>query len=80
MGSGAVLICCTFIFYITHGLSSRGWLNGDNFIVGSIGSIVILVSTFVFFPIFRMFGVAFKGTECGYELRNFSDKLFNNGI
>ena len=37
VGSGAVLLCSTFIFYITHGLSSRGWLNGDNFIVGSIG-------------------------------------------
>ncbi|GIS77672.1 MAG: hypothetical protein CM1200mP13_10310 [Candidatus Pelagibacterales bacterium] len=47
----------------THGLSARGWLNGDNFIVGSIGSIIILVSTFVFFPIFRMFAVAFKGTK-----------------
>ena len=35
VGSGAVLLCSTFIFYITHGLSSRGWLNGDNFIVGS---------------------------------------------
>ena len=37
VGSGAVLTCCTFVFYITHGLSARGWLNGDNFIVGSIG-------------------------------------------
>ncbi len=80
VGSGAVLTCCTFIFYITHGLSSRGWLNGDNFIVGSIGSIIILVSTFVFFPIFRMFTVAFKGTEGGYEISNFSDKIFNKGI
>ena len=66
VGSGAVLTCCTFVFYITHGLSARGWLNGDNFIVGSIGSIIILVSTFVFFQIFRMFNVSFKVTECGY--------------
>ena len=80
VGSGAVLLCSTFIFYITHGLSSRGWLNGDNFIVGSIGSIIILVSTFVFFPIFRMFAVAFKGTEGGYEISNFSTKIFNKGI
>ena len=80
VGSGAVLTCCTFVFYITHGLSARGWLNGDNFIVGSIGSIIILVSTFVFFPIFRMFAVAFKGTEGGYEISNFSDKIFNKGI
>ena len=41
IGSGAVLTCCTFIFYITHGLSSRGWLNGDNFIVGSLSLIHI---------------------------------------
>ena len=80
IGSGAVLTCCTFVFYITHGLASRGWLNGDNFIVGSIGSIIILVSLFVFFPIFRMFGVAFKSTEGGYELTNFLNKFINKGI
>ena len=27
-----------------------------------------------------MFGVAFKGTEGGYEISNFSDKIFNKGI
>ena len=46
IGSGAVLTCATFIFYITHGLASRGWLNGDNFIVGSIGTIIALLTTF----------------------------------
>jgi len=67
MGIGAVLTCSAFVFYITHGLSARGWLNGDNFIVGSIGSIIILVSLFVFFPIFRMFAFAFKSSDGGYE-------------
>jgi hypothetical protein len=27
-----------------------------------------------------MFTVAFKGTEGGYEISNFSDKIFNKGI
>ena len=58
IGIGAVLTISTFIFYITHGLSSRGWLNGDNFIVGSIWFIIILVSIFVFFPIISMFNKA----------------------
>ena len=80
IGSGAVLTCATFIFYITHGLASRGWLNGDNFIVGSIGTIIALLTTFVFFPIFRMFVVAFKNSEGQYELINFSNKFMNKGI
>ena len=80
MGIGAVLTCSAFVFYITHGLAARGWLNGDNFIVGSIGSIIILVSLFVFFPIFRMFSFAFKSSGGGYELINFSNKFMNKGI
>ena len=54
--------------------TSSADLNGDNFIVGSIGSIIILVSLFVFFPIFRMFAFAFKSSDGGYELINFSNK------
>jgi iron(III) transport system permease protein len=80
IGIGAVLTISTFIFYITHGLSSRGWLNGDNFIVGSIWFIIILVSIFVFFPIVSMFNKAFIGTEGSYELLNFSKKFLNRGI
>ena len=63
VGIGAVLTVGTFIFYITHGLSSRGWLNGDNFIVGSIWFIIILVSLFVFFPILTMFNKAFISSD-----------------
>ena len=80
IGIGAVLTISTFIFYITHGLSSRGWLNGDNFIVGSIWFIIILVSIFVFFPIVSMFNKAFIGAEGSYELLNFSKKFLNRGI
>ena len=80
MGMGALFMCSTFVFYIMHGLASRGWLNGDNFIVSSIGSIIILVTVFVFFPIARTLSFAFKSGEGGYELINFSDKFFNKGI
>ena len=61
IGIGAVLTISTFIFYVTHGLASRGWLNGDNFIVGSIWVVIILVSIFVFIPILNMFDRAFIG-------------------
>jgi len=80
VGIGAVLTVATFIFYITHGLSSRGWLNGDNFIVGSIWFIIILVSLFVFFPILTMFNKAFISPEGSYQLLNFSNKFVNKGI
>ena len=76
MGIGAVLVASTFLFYITHALSSRGWLNGDNFIVGSIGVIIFLVGLFVFFPIGNMFTYAFISIEG----TSFSSKFFNQGI
>ena len=43
-------------------------------------SIIVLVNYFVFFPIFRMFIVAFKNSKVSYELINFSNKFMNKGI
>ena len=76
MGIGAVLVASTFLFYITHALSARGWLNGDNFIVGSISTIIFLVGLFVFFPIGNMFTYAFISIEGS----SFSSKFLNQGI
>ena len=80
IGIGAVLTISTFIFYITHGLASRGWLNGDNFIVGSIWVVIILVSIFVFIPILNMFDRAFISSEGVHTLASFSDKFINKGL
>ena len=80
IGIGAVLTISTFIFYVTHGLASRGWLNGDNFIVGSIWVVIILVSIFVFIPILNMFDRAFIGSEGIHTLASFSDRFINKGL
>jgi iron(III) transport system permease protein len=80
IGIGAVLTISTFIFYVTHGLASRGWLNGDNFIVGSIWVVIILVSIFVFIPILNMFDRAFIGSEGIRTLTSFSDRFINKGL
>ncbi len=80
IGIGAVLTISTFIFYITHGLASRGWLNGDNFIVGSIWVVIILVSIFVFIPILNMFDRAFIGSEGIRTLASFSDRFINKSL
>jgi iron(III) transport system permease protein len=80
IGLGAVLTISTFIFYVTHGLSSRGWLNGDNFIVGTIWLIIILVTLFVFMPIFSMLHRAFINSEGVHTLVSFSDKFINKGL
>ena len=80
IGIGAVLTISTFIFYVTHGLASRGWLNGDNFIVGSIWTVIILVSIFVFIPILNMFDRAFIGSEGIRTLASFSDRFINKGL
>ncbi|MEK9638103.1 MAG: ABC transporter permease subunit [Pelagibacteraceae bacterium] len=80
IGIGAVLTISTFIFYVTHGLSSRGWLNGDNFIVGTIWLIIILVSLFVFMPILSMLDRAFINSEGVHNLVSFSDKFINKGL
>lgn len=77
MGYGALLTAGAFLFLFTLGLAARGAVNGDVFVVGSIGFIIALVTIFVFFPIIQMLSQAVRTEDGGYSLSVFAAKFFN---
>ncbi len=77
MGYGALLTAGAFLFLFTLGLAARGAVNGDVFVVGSIGFVVALVAVFVFFPIFQMLIQAVRTEDGGYSLSVFATKFLS---
>ena len=51
LGYGAMLVSAAFLFFATQGIAARGAVNGDVFVVSSIGFIVAIVGAFIFFPV-----------------------------
>ncbi len=59
-GAGAIGTALCFAALVAFGLAERGVLKGDAFVIGSIGLLVLLVATFVLYPIISMFTGAFQ--------------------
>ncbi len=59
-GAGAVVLGLIFALMIAFGQAERGALKGDAFVLGAITVLVLLVATFVFYPLVSMFAGAFQ--------------------
>jgi iron(III) transport system permease protein len=80
MGYGALLVASAFLFLFTQGIAARGAINGDVFVVSAIGGVIVIVTTFVFFPIAKMLLAAFITEEGGYSAAVFAAKLFDDRL
>ncbi|MCH8183039.1 MAG: iron ABC transporter permease [Proteobacteria bacterium] len=80
MGYGAILAAATFLFLLTTGIAAKGAINGDRFVVGSIGLIVAAVAIFIFFPVFRILISALQDNDGAFAVRVFFEKLFDRRI
>ena len=80
MGYGALLIMGGLFFLFTQGLAARGAVNGDVFVVSSIGLIVAVVAIFIFFPVFHILISAVQDNDGAYSLTEFTGKLFSAKI
>ena len=67
MGYGAMVVASSFLFLLTQGIAARGAINGDVFVVSAIGGVIVIVGTFVFFPIAKMLIFAFVTEDGGYS-------------
>ncbi|WP_445679764.1 ABC transporter permease [Radicibacter daui] len=74
MGAGAVVTGFTFILLLSFGLAERGAMKGDAFIVGSIATLIALVTIFVFYPVLSMFAGAFQDFDGSFK----PDGFFHN--
>ena len=80
MGYGALICASAFLFVFTQGLAARGAINGDVFVVSSIGGVVVIVTAFVFFPIAKMLTAAFITQDGGYSIAVFASKFFDDRL
>ena len=80
MGYGGLLVASSMLFLFTHGIAARGAVNGDVFVVGAIGCVIVIVTTFVFFPIAKMLTAAFITEDGGYSASVFASKLFDDRL
>ena len=80
MGYGALICASAFLFVFTQGLAARGAINGDVFVVSSIGGVVVIVTAFVFFPIAKMLTAAFITQDGGYSAVVFFSKFFDDRL
>lgn len=80
MGYGALICAASFLFLFTQGLAARGAVNGDVFVVSSIGGVIVIVTVFVFFPIAKMLTAAFITEDGGYSILVFASKFFDDRL
>ena len=75
MGYGAMFVATALLFFLTQGIAARGAVNGDVFVVSSIGFVIAVVGLFVFFPIARMLLSAFITDDGSYSVQVFFAKF-----
>jgi len=80
MGYGGLICASAFLFIFTQGIAARGAVNGDVFVVSSIGGVIVIVTIFVFFPIAKMLTAAFITDDGGYSLGVFASKFFDDRL
>ena len=80
MGYGALLVASAYLFLFTQGIAARGAINGDVFVVSAIGGVIVIVTTFVFFPIAKMLLAAFVTEGGGYSVTVFAAKFFDDRL
>jgi iron(III) transport system permease protein len=80
MGYGALMLASAYLFFFTQGIAARGAVNGDVFVVSSIGGVITIVSVFVFFPITKTLFAAFITEGGTYSSAVFLSKFFDDRI
>lgn len=83
-GAGAVVLALFFTCLISFGAAEKGALKGDAFVLTSIALLILLVSTFVLYPILSIFTGAFQDFDGSFTaegvLRNIADpKIWSLG-
>ncbi|GGL49990.1 ABC transporter permease [Wenxinia marina] len=79
-GAGAIVTALAFAGLIAAGLAERGALKGDAFVIGAIGLLVLLVATFVLYPIVSMFTGAFQDYDGSFTAEGVAKNIGDPNI
>jgi iron(III) transport system permease protein len=80
IGYGGMLVSAAFLFFLTRGIAARGAINGDVFVVGSIGLIIALIVAFIFFPVTKILLSALQDNAGAFAPSIFVAKLLDSKI
>ncbi len=80
MGYGAMFVAASFLFLLTQGLAARGAVQGDVFVVASIGFVLAIVAAFIFFPVSKILISALQDNEGLYSLSLFLERFSDTKI
>lgn len=80
IGAGGLLLTAAFLYLFTTSVSRFGKSRGDAFIIGLIGTIIVLVFVFVFFPVGHVLIKAFELTDGSYGISHFIQSFFSSNI
>ncbi len=80
MGYGGLFLASAFLFLFAQGIAARGAINGDVFVVSAIAGVIVIVTTFVFFPIAKMLIAAFITEDGTYSGAVFASKFFDDRL
>jgi iron(III) transport system permease protein len=75
-GYGAIMAAACFVMLFTLGMAARGYFRGDAFVSGSIGVTVVLIATFVFYPVARVLLQAFLTPQGAFAPELFVERFF----
>jgi iron(III) transport system permease protein len=80
MGLGAGLTAIALLILLCHGLAAKGWCRGDAFVVSSIGTVVALIATFVFYPVGTILVSAVQDNHGAFAPGEFAAKFLDRSI
>ena len=80
MGLGAALTATAFAMIFAVGLAERGVFKGDTFVACSVVALAILVATFTFFPVLKIFLQAVTERDGALSLPALASRLFTAKI
>ena len=80
MGYGAIFYYLSNLFLFSIGVAERRGTYGDKFVISMIIFVVLLVTIFIFYPIFKLFLLGFIDEQNGYSTITFIEKFTDKRI
>ncbi|WP_434360938.1 iron ABC transporter permease [Parasalinivibrio latis] len=79
-GAGAVVFGMAMVAVFSFGLAERGVMKGDAFVIGAISFLVVLVATFVLYPVFSMFAGSVQDFDGNFNPDGMVKNLFHENV
>ena len=80
MGYGAIFYYLFTLFIFSIGVAERRGAHGDKFVISMIIFVILLVTIFIFYPIFKLFLLGFVDEQNSYSILIFLEKFTDKRI